>query len=131
MKMVPTCFVEVIVKNENGILLGKRNTTPFKGMWQLTGGIIYFNEPIAHTVKRVAKREIGVHVKIVKFLGAYEYIKKDPRGHLIGLAYLVTITSGTIASNPDNSELTYFKKIPKNMVSFHKKIFRDALKAVC
>ncbi|MBU4245546.1 MAG: hypothetical protein ABIF85_03265 [Nanoarchaeota archaeon] len=32
LKMVPTIVVEVIVKDENGILLGKRNTEPFRGM---------------------------------------------------------------------------------------------------
>jgi len=54
LKMVTTTVVEVIVKNENGILLGKRNTEPFRGMWHLTGGFVYYNEKISDAVKRVA-----------------------------------------------------------------------------
>ncbi len=32
LKQVPTIVVEAIIKDENGILLGKRNTEPFRGM---------------------------------------------------------------------------------------------------
>ena len=107
LKIVPTVVVEVIVKGEDGILLGKRNTEPFKGMWHLTGGFIYYNERVADAVKRVAKRETGADVEIVKFLGVYEYINDDPRGHIIGLAHIVKMVGGKIAQNPDNTELKW------------------------
>ena len=128
LKMVPTTVVEVIVKNENGILLGKRNTQPFHGMWHLTGGFVHYNEKISDAVKRIAKREIGADVEIVKLLGIYEYINDDPRGHIIGLAHIVKIRGGTIEPNPDNTELKYFKSAPDNMISYQKSIFYDAIK---
>ncbi|CAG0996077.1 GDP-mannose mannosyl hydrolase [Flavobacteriales bacterium] len=53
LKMVPTTVVEVIVKNENGILLGKRNTQPFHGMWHLTGGFVHYNEKISESDLRI------------------------------------------------------------------------------
>lgn len=37
MKQVPIMGVEVIIKGERGILLGKRNTEPFRGLWHLPG----------------------------------------------------------------------------------------------
>ena len=128
LKMVPTTVVEVIVKNENGILLGKRNTQPFHGMWHLTGGFVHYNEKISDAVKRIAKREIGADVEIVKLLGIYEYINDDPRGHLIGLAHIVKIRGGNIAPNADNTELKYFKSAPDDMISYQKNIFYDAIK---
>lgn len=128
LKMVPTTVVEVIVKNDNCILLGKRNTSPFRGMWHLTGGFVYYNEKITDAVKRVAKREIGADVEIVRLLGVYDYINDDPRGHIIGLAHIVKIVGGTVAPNPDNSELTYFQSPPDDMISYQKKIFDDAMK---
>jgi ADP-ribose pyrophosphatase YjhB (NUDIX family) len=128
LKMVTTTVVEVIVKNENGILLGKRNTEPFRGMWHLTGGFVHYNEKISDAVKRVAKREIGADVEIVKLLGIYEYINDDPRGHMIGLAHIVNIIGGTIAPNPDNTELKYFIKAPEDLVPHHKRIYNDAMK---
>ncbi len=128
LKSMPTVVVEVIVKNENGILLGKRNTEPFKGLWHLTGGFIYYNEKISDAVKRVAKRETGADVEIVKFLKVYEYIHDDPRGHIIALAHIVKIVNGKVAPNPDNSELKYFKTAPENMIPYQEKIFEDAMK---
>ncbi|NJD51525.1 MAG: NUDIX hydrolase [Candidatus Methanoperedens sp.] len=128
LKMVTTTVVEVIVKNENGILLGKRNTEPFRGMWHLTGGFVHYNEKISDSVKRVAKREIGVDVGIVRLLGIYEYINEDPRGHMIALAHIVGIQGGNIAPNQDNTELKYFIKAPENMIPYQKKIFNDAMK---
>ena len=128
LKIVTTTVVEVIVKNENGILLGKRNTEPFRGMWHLTGGFVHYNEKISDAVKRVAKREIGADVEVVKLLGIYEYINDDPRGHMIALAHIVKIVGGTIAPNPDNTELKYFKSAPEDMIPHHKKVFNDAMK---
>jgi len=78
-------------------------------------------------VKRIAKREIGVRVKIVKFLGFYEYINNDPRGHLVALAFIVKRIGGKIKKNRENSDFKYFKKIPKDMIYYQKKILRDAL----
>ncbi len=145
LKTVPTVVVEAIVKNENGILLGKRNTEPFKGLWHFTGGFVNYNEKISDAVNRVAKRETGADVEIVKFLGVYEYIHDDPRGHIIALAYLVKIAEGTvmkpsvssfltpdalkIAPTPDNTELKYFRSAPEDMIPYQKKIFSDAMKS--
>ncbi|VVB55320.1 ADP-ribose pyrophosphatase [uncultured archaeon] len=128
LKIVTTTIVEVIVKNENSILLGKRNTEPFRGMWHLTGGFVHYNEKISDAVKRVAKRETGADVEVVKLLGVYEYINDDPRGHMIALAHIVKIVGGTIAPNPDNTELKHFKSAPEDMIPHHKKVFNDAMK---
>jgi len=129
LKQVPTIVVEAIIVGENGILLGKRNTEPFKGMWHLTGGFVYYNEKISEAVIRVAKRETGANVEIVKFLGVYEYINDDPRGHIIALAHIIKIAGGTVAPNSDNTELEYFRRAPEDMIPYQKKIFNDALKS--
>lgn len=129
--MVPTVVVEAIVKCKDGILLGKRNTEPFKGLWHFTGGFVHYNEKLSDAVKRVAKRETGADVEITKMLGVYEYINDDPRGHIIALAYLVRIVGGSvmkpsvssfltpdalkIAPNPDNTELKYFRSAPEDI----------------
>ncbi len=89
---------------------------------------MHYNEKLSEAVIRVAKRETGADVQIVKFLGVYEYINDDPRGHIIALAYIVKITGGKVASNPDNTELKYFRGAPIDMIYYQKRIFRDALK---
>ena len=127
MKVVPIVSVEVLIKEGNEIILGRRSTEPFKGMWQLTGGVLYYNEKISDAVMRVAKRETGAGVEIVKFLKVYEYINNDPRGHIIALAHIAKIIGGNLTPNPDNYELEYFKMPPKDMIPYQKKIFSDAL----
>lgn len=127
-KIVPTVVVEVLVKNKDGILLGKRNTDPFRGLWHFTGGFLYYNEKVADAVKRIAKREIGIDVEIVKFLGAYEYINADPRGHMIALVHIARQVGGKIAPTPDNSDLQFFKEPPEDMISHQKKIFEEAMR---
>ena len=128
LKQVPTTTIEVIIKTENGVLLGKRNTEPFKGMWHLTGGFIHYDEHIHDAVKRIGKRETGVDIEIVKLLGVYEYIHDDPRGHIIGLAYIVRVAGGKIAPNSDNSDLRFFSAPPDGMIPYQRKIVEDALR---
>ncbi len=114
-KAVPMICVDIIVKNNNTVLLGKRNTYPFKGMWHIPGGLIYYNETIKEAIYRVAKREIGLEVEVIKQLPIHEYINEDPRGHFIGLTYIVKKVSGNIKVNEFNSELKYFDCLPDNM----------------
>lgn len=126
LKQVPTTVVEVLIKTEKGIILGRRNTEPFKGMWHIPGGFINYNERIADAVKRVARRETGADVEIVKPLGIYEYINADPRGHMIAHAHVVKIVGGGIAPNPDNSELQFFAAPPEDMIFYQKRLVEDA-----
>jgi len=46
---------------------------------------------------------------------------------MIGLAHIVKIRGGTIAPNPDNTELKYFISPPEDLIPHHKKIFNDAI----
>jgi len=114
-KAVPMICVDVIVKDNNKILLGKRKTYPFKGLWHIPGGLIYYNESIQDAINRISKRETGLEVEIVKQISLHEYINEDPRGHFIGLNYIVKKTGGEIKINKYNSELKYFDYIPNDI----------------
>ena len=127
-KMVPLIGVEVILKNRKGILLAKRNIQPFKGRWHLPGGSIGYNEKIIDAVKRIAKRETGTNVKIIKYMGYYDVIHMDPRGPRVEHVFLVKQVGGRIKTNNENRDLRFFEKIPKNLLSYHKPLFRAALK---
>jgi len=106
--------VDLIVKNNNTVLLGKRNTYPFLGLWHIPGGLIYYNETIKDAINRISKREIGIEVKVVKQIPIHEYINEDPRGHFIGLIYIVKKIGGNLKINEFNSELKYFDYVPND-----------------
>ena len=71
---VPRLTVELLIKNEDGILLVKRNIPPGKGFWYLPGGTILLDESIEDCIKRIATEELGVEVEIVKFIKVLDWI---------------------------------------------------------
>jgi len=125
---VPRLCVEVVIQNENGILLTKREIEPSKGMWHFPGGGIIFGEILEETVKRIAKEELNLDVEIIKFLGTIEFPEKEETfGHPISLAYLVKVNSGEIKLNWQASEFDFFKEIPENTLSAHKRFIQEKL----
>ena len=130
MKSVPIVCVEVLIVDKNCILLAKRNIQPFKGMWHFTGGLLHYNEKLVQAAKRIAKKESGAKVKILKYHGYRDYIRKDPRGHLIAHIFTAKKIGGTIKANKENNDLRYFNHVPKDMIEFHKPVLRDVLKDI-
>lgn len=126
-KAVPMVCVDIIVKDGNKVLLGRRNTYPFIGLWHIPGGLIYYNEKIQDAIDRIAKREIGLEVEIVEQLPLHEYINEDPRGHFIGLNYIVKSTGGEIKTNEYNSDFQYFDFVPNDINPCQINIIRDVL----
>src|SRR3989338_4511051 len=125
---VPRLGVEIILKTKDGVLLTKRLIPPSKGMWHFPGGSILFNETLKQAVKRTAKEEINLNVKIVKLLGVIEFPqKKEVFGHPISLAFLVKRKSGKIKGSWQADEIKFFKKPPKNIHSAHKKFIEKYL----
>jgi 8-oxo-dGTP diphosphatase len=127
-KMVPVlCIDGVIFKNE-AVLLIKRSIPPFKNHWTLPGGHVMYGETVEQAVLREIKEETGLSIKIEKLVGIYSDPKRDPRGHLITIAYLLKPIKGRI--KPDKREandIRFFKKLPEKIGFDHRKIIRDAI----
>ena len=119
--------VDVIILKNNSVLLTKRTQNPHKGSWHIPGSIIRKNETMKQAVKRAAKNELNLDVKIKKYIGAYENL--NAYRHDISHGFIVTIISGKIKTDFQSNELRFFKKIPKNMVPHHKKMIKNFLKS--
>lgn len=116
---VPRLCVDLIIKNEKGILLTKRDIEPFKGYWHFPGGTILFGENIEDTINRVAEEETGLTTKIEKLLGVIEFAKYKQSGlpmHAISLAYLLIPTGGTLKGSYQSKDQKYFKEIPAKTI---------------
>ena len=59
--------VDIIILKNNSILLTKRTRNPHKGSWHMPGSIIRKNETMLQAVKRAAKNELNLNVKIKKY----------------------------------------------------------------
>jgi len=117
--------VDIIILKNNSVLLTKRTQDPHKGSWHVPGSIIRKNETMLQAVKRAAKNELNLNVKIKKYVGMYENL--NSYRHDVSHGFIVTVISGKIKTDFQTKELKFFKKIPKNTVPHHKKMIRDIL----
>ncbi len=128
MKMKPSVFVDLIIKDSHDrVLLGRRNTEPFKNYWQVIGGLIYYNETTVDAIKRIALRETGLIIENPILSDVYDFIDIDPRGHIVCLAYIISDYTGDLAINDYNTELKFFNinGLPSPMVSLQVKEIVD------
>jgi len=120
--LVPRLCVEVLILTQDGILLTKRTIAPAKGQWHIPGGTVLKGEKLENAVKRVAKSELGLNVKVVKFLGVIQYSFRNYFGFPVGLAYAAKITGGQLDLDKKlANDAKFFKKLPKNTIQVQKK----------
>ena len=125
-KYFPLSCVDLLIFKNNSILLTKRTINPAKGSWHLPGSIILKGEKMEDTVARSAKEELNLNVKIQKYLGVYQNL--DNFRNDISHGFIVRVKNGKLKTDFQSSELKFFKKIPKNTMSHHKKEIKDSYK---
>lgn len=102
---VPLVSVDLLVRREGGLLVGKRTNEPAKGEWFVPGGTVLKGERLEDAVRRVAREELGVDVDVVRRLGTYEhfYDRSDVAGvdgkHYLATAFVVR-PRGSVESAP-------------------------------
>ena len=74
----PLISIDILLKKDNKILLGKRINKPAQGYFFSTGGRINKNETINNAMVRIAKNELNIELKsIPKFIGVFEHFYDD------------------------------------------------------
>lgn len=128
-KNMPVACVDLLVLRKQKIdridmietLLIKRKIYPEEGKWCLIGGRILKDEYTKDTVRRQAKTELGVSVKIIPPwseimpFAVFNDPVSDKQKHFVALAYPVIITKGAVkTSGPEFSEAQWFpiKQLP-------------------
>ena len=125
---VPRICVEVVIKNENGIVLTERSIEPYLGLWHIPGGTGVYGEPLERAVRRVAKDEVGVDVEVEKLLGYIEYPDEESVrgfGWPIGIAFLLKIKSGELRGGVQGETVETFQEAPEKMVEPQRKFLSD------
>lgn len=120
---VPRLTVDLVIKNPSGILLTYRQAESYNNLWHLPGGTVYYNEGLEETVHRIAKEELGIEVKILKFVDILEYRdEKEDRGygHAVSPVYLCVPISLDIVLDKTASEAKFFKNMPKRIIKDQK-----------
>ena len=115
---VPIVSVDLLIRHQGGLLLGKRINEPAKGYWFVPGGRLHKCETRREAVHRVAKKELGVSVEIVESVGAFEHIyhTSDADGvdtkHYLANGYVVDVVSGRPESDNQHDDLRVFQSAP-------------------
>ena len=93
----PLISIDLLVKKDNKILLGKRINKPAQGYLFSIGGRVYKNETINSAMMRIANNELNISIKLTpSFIGVFEHfyddsIYQDISTHYINLAYEIEI----------------------------------------
>jgi len=119
----------ILDDSDNEILLIKRGSKAYHGMWGFISGKVDWGEEIKEAVIREVKEETNLDVEIVKFVGRY-YDKKGrhPTKTMICLPHICKVIKGELKAGDDALEAKWFSlnKIKDMDLAFdHKQMLID------
>lgn len=125
----PSLTVDGVIIKDNKVLLIKRKNDPYKDMWAIPGGFVEYGEKTENAVLREIKEETGLEAKIDKLIGVYSDPKRDPRKHVVSIAYLLKDVKGEEKGGDDAKEAKWWdiKRLP-SLAFDHHYILNDALR---
>jgi 8-oxo-dGTP diphosphatase len=105
-KIFVTVDVLVINKKTDEILLIKRLNEPFKDCWALPGGFVDENEDLEQAARRELFEETNIETEEMIQIGAFGTPNRDPRGHMISVAYQTDLIDNQIVKAKDDAKET-------------------------
>lgn len=105
-KIFVTVDVLVINKKTAEILLIKRLNEPFKDCWALPGGFVDENEDLEQAARRELFEETNIETNEMIQIGAFGTPNRDPRGHMISIAYRTNLIDNQIVKAKDDAKET-------------------------
>lgn len=107
----PWIGVDAIILNGNKskVLLIKRGSKTYHGMWGFVSGTVEWGEEVKETVIREAKEEVNLDIEVEKFVGRY-YDKKGrhPTKTMICLPHLCKVVGGELKAGSDAMAAKWF-----------------------
>jgi len=110
----PLISIDLIVKKDNVILLGRRVNKPAKGLFFSVGGRVFKEEKIKNALIRIAKNELSLDLKTTpRFLGVFEHFYTDSiyenvTTHYVNLAYEINLEKLGNLPSEQHSEYQWF-----------------------
>lgn len=128
----PALTVDAIVlDDQERLLLIRRKYPPFSGQFALPGGFVEYGETVEAAAQRELMEETGLTALTQTLIGVYSCPDRDPRGHTVSIAFLITVAPNKPVASDDAATaefITDWKSLP--LAFDHNKIVADALKAL-
>jgi len=118
----------VIRRKDETIVLIKRLNPPFKDQYAIAGGFVEYGETVEEAATREAEEETGLKVGNLRLVGVYSDPNRDPRGHVVSVAFLADDLGGEFNAGTDAKEVRVFKEVPTTLAFDHSRIIADAMR---
>ena len=102
----PKVAVAVVLGDEDGILLGRRNINPGKGFWSFPAGYVNRGEVLEEAAVREVQEELQVAARLIGLVGVYSH-RDDP---VVLVVYAGSIDEGQPC--PDGHEVSEVALFP-------------------
>jgi 8-oxo-dGTP diphosphatase len=119
--------------NDLSLLLVRRGSEPFKGMWGLPGGFVEEGEPLEDAARRELEEETGLKVDDIRQFYTFGDPDRDPRFRSVSVAHFAMLKPGSppAKAGSDASEVKWFSTTELPELAFdHSKIIDMAIQMV-
>lgn len=95
----------IVLNPDQKILLIRRGSEPFKGMWALPGGFAEEDEDLSETAARELMEETGIKVNPEDMfqVGTYGKPGRDPRGRTVSVVYSILLDKHVAVKGGDDA----------------------------
>jgi 8-oxo-dGTP diphosphatase len=122
-RKTPALAVDAVIQMpDQSIVLIRRQNPPFEGAWALPGGFCKIGESVEEAVCREAREETGLLIDPVALIGVFSDPTRDPRGHIVSIAFLAKKIGGRLKAGSDAKEVATFHHLPAELAFDHSKI---------
>ncbi len=125
----PSVAADGIIIKDKKILLVRRGHDPYAGSWALPGGFVNYGERTEDAVVREVREETTLETVVDDLVGVYSDPRRDPRGHVISITYLLKNPIGEPHGSDDAKEARWWDIDSLPSLAFdHAKIIAEGLR---
>lgn len=123
----PMLAADALILFDGGVVLIRRENSPYKGSYALPGGFVEVGETVEEAVRREAREETGLDIVLLKLVGVYSKPDRDPRGHIVSICYLAEGRGELVAGSDARSAEVFDPEDLPPLAFDHAQIIRDGL----
>lgn len=110
----PLVSIDILLKKNDKVLLGRRINKPAQGLFFSIGGRVLKNETINNAILRIVQNELNLELKYTpEFIGVFEHfyfdsIYENVSTHYVNIAYKYEIEEALNPPTAQHSEYKWF-----------------------